>query len=282
LAERSEIPRCEELPRVDWLVGGFPCQDLSSAGKRMGPDGPQSGLWRELVRLVGELRPRGVLIENVHHSWRRWVPLLRRALWELGYASLPIRLRASDFGASHERSRVFLVAHVDASVLRLESWRRGWPFWEDPPLFADPDPEGRNGFVSESAGQSQERACADADIDPARRTNGSGRSADAGKPRNRSATADAAESRRPWQWGPTGWARTEEPIGEHSCALVWPPEPYVVRVVHGVSSRLDGRRMAARIAALGNAVIPIEVFWIAQQIQRIEAERLSREGSCPT
>jgi DNA (cytosine-5)-methyltransferase 1 len=232
------------LPRVDYLVGGFPCQDLSSAGKRVGIDGDRSGLWREFIRLVDELRPRGVVLENVHHAWRQWVPVLRRALWEHGYASLPIRLRASDFGAWHERSRVFLVAHIDPSILRLESWRREWPNWEDPPLFAD-------------AAQ-------------ARHAHGEGFTATERR-RHGGVVADADAL---WQLQPEG--RESDEWRRAGDGGWWTTEPDVVRVVHGVSSRLDGRRMAARIGALGNAVVPPEVLWIARRLIEAEAETRRR------
>ena len=54
-----------ELAPVDLIAGGFPCQDISHAGLRAGIDGERSGLWSEFARLVRELRPRYVLVENV-------------------------------------------------------------------------------------------------------------------------------------------------------------------------------------------------------------------------
>ena len=51
--------------RIDVICGGFPCQDISHAGKRAGLDGERSGLWREFARLIGELRPRFAIVENV-------------------------------------------------------------------------------------------------------------------------------------------------------------------------------------------------------------------------
>src|SRR6476660_8578618 len=54
-----------DLEPVDLLAGGFPCQDLSQAGKRAGIEGTRSGLWFEFARIIGELRPRYVLVENV-------------------------------------------------------------------------------------------------------------------------------------------------------------------------------------------------------------------------
>lgn len=86
--------------------------------------------WRQEDWPVGAeerigLRPDWVVIENVGHTWRRWVPELRRELWDAGYSSLPLRVRASDLGAPHERSRIFLVAHTDSKLLReLQGWWR--------------------------------------------------------------------------------------------------------------------------------------------------------------
>lgn len=101
------------LGTVDILCGGPPCQDLSDAshGAGDGLEGDRSGLWFELLRLVGELQPRWVVGENVDGAaWRRWVPLVRRELNGLGYASVPLRLRAFDLGAPFKGSRVFVVA----------------------------------------------------------------------------------------------------------------------------------------------------------------------------
>lgn len=99
---------------VDLICGGFPCQDLSSAshGRGQGLEGPKSGLWSEFRRIISALRPTWVVIENAP-TWRRWVPVVRRELWADGYASLPIRVSARDAGATHQRDRVFLVAHAD-------------------------------------------------------------------------------------------------------------------------------------------------------------------------
>lgn len=102
----------KNLVVADVLCGGFPCQNLSHANvkTRVGLDGAQSGLWCEFARVVGELAPRWVVIENIADGWRRWVPVVRRDLRQLGYASVPLLLRASDVGAPHPRARVFVVA----------------------------------------------------------------------------------------------------------------------------------------------------------------------------
>ena len=115
-----EVPKYEdvtkltgrELERVDLIAGGFPCQDLSQAGKRAGIEGDRSGLWFEFARLIGILRPRYVLIENVPGLLdRRAMPRVIGELARLGYVGSWFCLRASDLGAAHLRKRVFVVAH---------------------------------------------------------------------------------------------------------------------------------------------------------------------------
>lgn len=101
-----------ELKPVDIICGGFPCQDVSSAGKRAGLSGARSGLWSEMARVIGELRPRWVVIENVASGGRKWVDAIRIELDRLGYGSLPIPLSAADCGAWHERARIFVVAYT--------------------------------------------------------------------------------------------------------------------------------------------------------------------------
>jgi len=107
------------LEPVDLICGGFPCTDLSVAGRKAGLEGRESGLWFEFERVVGEMRPAWVVVENIHHAWRKWVPVVRRAFWALGYTSVPLRLSAADVGAWHRRRRVFVLAHADGANLRL-------------------------------------------------------------------------------------------------------------------------------------------------------------------
>ena len=115
-----------EVEKVDLLCGGFPCQDLSQAGKRAGIKGSRSGLWFEFARLIGELRPRYVLIENV--PGLLVYDGMRRVLGELsrrGYDAVWFCLRAADFGASHLRKRVFIVAYARCEHEQLQQWRDG-------------------------------------------------------------------------------------------------------------------------------------------------------------
>jgi len=124
-----------EVPQVDILTGGFPCQDLSLAGKRAGlKEGTRSGLWSEFARAIETIRPKLVVIENVrgllsaeahsdmeHCTWcvgdGTGEPSLRALgavlgdLADIGYDAKWTGVRASDAGAAHNRFRIFIIAY---------------------------------------------------------------------------------------------------------------------------------------------------------------------------
>lgn len=106
----------DELEPVDLVCGGFPCQDLSQAGKQAGIEGTRSGLWFDFARIVGMVGPRYVLVENVPGLLvRDAMPRVVGELARLGYVGLWVSLRASEFGAAHIRKRVFILAHRECS-----------------------------------------------------------------------------------------------------------------------------------------------------------------------
>ena len=104
---------------VDVITGGFPCQDISTAGKQAGiKEGTRSGLWSEIVRLIGELSPRYVIVENVANllsgpSDKRggWFGRILGDLAECGYDAEWENIPAAAVGASHRRERVWVVAY---------------------------------------------------------------------------------------------------------------------------------------------------------------------------
>ena len=107
----ARCPGC--LSAVDVLAGGFPCQDVSVAGRRAGLAGERSGLWFEFHRLAAHLRPRWVVIENVpgllSSNGGRDFGVIVRGLVELGYGVAWRVLDAQYFGVAQQRRRVFVV-----------------------------------------------------------------------------------------------------------------------------------------------------------------------------
>ena len=100
------------LPAVDVLCGGFPCQDVSSAGKRKGiRDGSRSSLWYEYVRLIGEIRPKYAIVENVRGLLSCGIEDVLQDLADIRYDAEWEVLPAASLGAPHHRERVFIVAY---------------------------------------------------------------------------------------------------------------------------------------------------------------------------
>jgi len=127
---------------VDAIAGGFPCQDISIAGKGAGLAGKRSGLWREYVRLIGELRPRYVIVENVAALLGRGLGDVLGDLAALGYDAEWHCIPASAVGLPHIRDRVWIVAYAreERGQGVIESalpWLYGIPWGENERRAAD-------------------------------------------------------------------------------------------------------------------------------------------------
>ena len=109
--------------QADAIAAGFPCQDLSNAGKRAGLAGKRSGLFWEVVRAVRVVRPRVILLENVAALHRRDLGAVLGALAEVGYDAFADCIPASHVGAPHGRDRTVIVAYAFGSEWRAESYR---------------------------------------------------------------------------------------------------------------------------------------------------------------
>jgi DNA (cytosine-5)-methyltransferase 1 len=96
---------------IDVICGGFPCQDISCAGNREGIHAKRSGLWWKFQRLISDIRPKYVLVENVSALLIRGLDEVLGSLSEIGYDAEWEIIRASEFGLPHRRERIFLVAY---------------------------------------------------------------------------------------------------------------------------------------------------------------------------
>ena len=106
------------LQSVDILCGGFPCQDLSFAGKGAGLNGERSGLWREFARIIGEIRPKYVVVENVAALLSRGLEEVLGDLAALGYDAQWDCIPASAMCAPHRRDRIFIVGYAKSEHRR--------------------------------------------------------------------------------------------------------------------------------------------------------------------
>lgn len=196
----------EGTPRVDVLAGGFPCQPISNAGKRLA-QADERWLWPEVARLIRILRPRAVLLENVAALLGRGFDDILGDLAASGYDAEWQCIRASDVGAPHRRERVFVVAHTDS-----------------------PGPQGHRPERQLREVGEQEQV--------------GGRGDDTSSPVADSAGVGLQEQGQPvFRFGtsPHGKAQAVEPLNG-GVGYQWVIEPDVGRVAHGIPRRVDRLR----------------------------------------
>jgi DNA (cytosine-5)-methyltransferase 1 len=204
---------------VDVICGGFPCQDISHAGKGAGIEGERSGLWSEYARIIGELRPAYVIVENVSALLGRGLDRVLGDLAALGFDAEWHCIRAADVGAPHLRDRLWLVAYPQHSDANSTGSYR-----------AQIHVGGSSEFRDEQVGQPRSMG---EDVANTQRL---------GPPRSRKhGQSIHPASRLDWQ---AAWS-VDGGLGS-----VWGAEPDVGRVADGVPSRMD------RLKGLGNAVVP--------------------------
>ena len=132
--------RSDAVPMPGLVCGGFPCQDISTAGPGAGLDGERSGLWRHLLRLVQECSPAWVVAENVPALRVRGADCLLAGLEAQGYTCWPVVVGAAHAGAPHRRQRAFILANSEGAGLEgrlarpssappgvFPAGRCGWP-----------------------------------------------------------------------------------------------------------------------------------------------------------
>ncbi|QXG34003.1 DNA cytosine methyltransferase [Pseudomonas viridiflava] len=256
---------------VDVVSGGFPCQDISAAGNGTGIDGARSGLWTEMARIIGEVRPAVVYVENSPLLVGRGLAVVLSDLAEMGYDAQWCIVSASDVGAPHQRDRCWIVAHDnrvresqsagqqqecrlgleqcgedvantcggrrgESSCRQVEQSRRAETF-SGSEAVADTDcnarEQGRKDHSEKrSRGRNADRGCICQELAYARGEHGE---------RIVAGGADTQVRRGP----------IERQAGSRGDGFGrWPAEPGMGRVADGVANRVD------RIKALGNGQVP--------------------------
>lgn len=242
---------------VHVITGGFPCQDISLAGKGAGLEGERSGLWFQFHRLIKEIQPRYAIIENVSALRSRGLEVVLGGLAEIGYDAEWHCIPASAVGAPHRRDRVWIVAYPTLLGRGEECSLTGGRSEGDRAqgvVGSGPLP---GGVVADAASQSEPKQGHEAetfcDQWNAR--------VELGRGGNRQPVADAASPvANTHQPRLEGWLRGvlqeragELPAGSGGSRWIgetWLAEPDVGRVAHGVPNRVD------RLKQLGNAVVP--------------------------
>ena len=249
---------------VDAICGGFPCQDISNAGKQAGIEGERSGLWSEYARLIGELRPRVVFVENVAALLGRGLDRVLGDLAALGYDAWWDCIPASAVGAPHRRDRLWLVAWHGSEAVSFGPDTDSFGLYRAPlhlnanaqsghkqehvagsvcAVLAHPQGERSGAGLCQdrqvSNGHQPGNGCADVANTFSTRLEGQSGSMDVER---------EEPGRQPPQ--PDGSASPQGLCSGGDRSEWWTTEPDVGRVAHGVPDR------AHRLKALGNAVVP--------------------------
>ena len=217
--------------RVDVVSGGFPCQDISVAGKGAGITGERSGMWRHMARIVGEVRPRYIFVENSPALITRGLGVVLSDLAALGYDCKWTVLGAADVGAPHQRDRFWLVAHAISD--RRSEGRDDHREHDRSQLNAD----GEHANALAHANRMRQ-------LQPqGSKCNQRGWVSDGGK--------DVADTDSTQRKGNKCTERSQSEYSDISSASWWQSEPNVGRVAHGVAVRVD------RLKAIGNGQVPL-------------------------
>ncbi len=254
---------------VDVVSGGFPCQDISAAGKGAGIGGGRSGLWKEMARIIGEVRPRYVFVENSPMLTSRGLGAVLGDLAALGFDAEWGVLSAADVGAPHLRERIWILAH--AEVERCRETRK-FRHTEPSERFASGGKE--ISFSDAISLRRHARRCDDGEhersiIDAGGQHNGevpnavrdrSQREREIGEAARQAGLCSGARSDEEQhlcdtasagfsQWADEPLGRPEK-IAELERPNWWATEPDVGRVANGVAARVD------RLKAIGNGQVP--------------------------
>lgn len=251
------------LPDIDIVTAGFPCQDISVAGKQGGLNAKRSGLFYEIIRLCSVVRPKVLFLENVQNlisgNGGEWMRAVLTALAEIGYDAEWEIIRASDVGAPHRRARIWIVAYPKHNEHIREKSRK---------------PQEKRATQSENRQDNSgaRKSCGTNDLDgghekqPAKaRVNAQRESA--------GLCEDVAESsgKRRVKGSECGQDKGGSRVKRQKISVErgglrysgkdwWSSEPNVGRVAHGVPSRVD------RLKCLGNAVVPQCVELVGRMI----------------
>ena len=243
--------------QVDMITGGFPCHDISVAGKGAGLNGDRSGLFYEIIRIAGVLQPRFLLLENVPALLTRGLPEVLGALAQSGYDAQWRVLSAAEMGAPHLRKRIFIFCTLaDTDKQNVVQHSRPSGHYK----------QGRRGMATRTETVQQKNretaserpaGCREAVADTDGKRKEWAKSQDGKRGRFGMVSEAAAYTDN------TGCSKQRRPLTDGTqhaateCSGWLSAEPDVGRVAHGISSRMD------RLRCLGNAVVPQCVAWLA-------------------
>lgn len=247
--------------RVDWLIGGPPCQPFSAAGKLLGADDPRN-MWPVTLRMVAEIQPVGCFFENVPSADSLWYVYenVIPGLSALGYTVEAGIFSALEVGAPHQRERIFILAH-DFNRRRGERPDEAEPQQQAPERrFA---PESGGGAMADTAGVIWQRSIGsgiggwqpEGTAGDDCRERHVGHADGAGLPRRSQPYREGGYERPAWPPGPAdtdAWAAVLAERPDLAPAV----ESTLRDVAHGLAGGMAGLSRSQRLRILGNGVVP--------------------------
>ena len=228
---------------VDVVSGGFPCQDISAAGKGDGLDGKRSGMWHHMARVVGEVRPKYVFVENSPMLTTRGGTRVVGDLAQMGYDCKWTVMGAADVGANHKRDRMWIVGKLAHSKKLLCNGRNDNARIS---LERETEPESGNRCWEKDVGKSKRSGLEGQRSQP--------RQEEVTQLGNTGALAYTENQGNVWRQWIMGFTEQEHNSGRGKTdggREWWKAEPNVGRVADGVAARVD------RLKAIGNGQVPL-------------------------
>jgi len=228
----------KDFNNIDLITGGFPCQDISIAGKGAGIEGKRSGLWSEMCRIIGEVRPKYAIIENVPMLIHRGLKRVLCDLAEIGYNAEWQVIGADDVGAWHRRKRIWIVAYPKCS-----SWNEG---------------SKKKGGIR---GQFKKRNTRNKSFRPREAQFSTNILSNTNGKRLFSSTSSRNNGKKGQKPTNEQSSRQNTSRAKRGLSSYWTTEPSVGRVAHGISNRVD------RLRGIGNAIVPQVAKLIMERIK---------------
>ena len=233
---------------VDVVSGGFPCQDISAAGRGAGIDGARSGMWSHMARIVGEVRPRYVFVENSPMLTSRGLHRVLGDLADMGFDARWGVVSASDVGAPHRRDRIWILAHS------TQLQRNGGNDNSGICLGRESVSKPRDGCGTQIVANAQSFGDR-RDLRGLHRQNeAQWKSKEHGQDTPTEfddGSQDVANSNLSQQQRGSVSSGIYSQYSDSFCSSWWNAEPDVGRVAHGVAARVD------RLKAIGNGQVPL-------------------------
>lgn len=268
-----------ELEKVEILTGGFPCQDISYAGKGEGIEGKRSGLWQYYYQAIGILRPEYIFIENVPALLKRGLNVVLADLATCGYNAEWDCIPAVAVGAPHRRDRIFIFAYTNSDRCKRENIskkqkradmfvppRSSKTFSNTKSTGKMPEKQQGQGNVVIKNGRNVSDPVGNGCREMSKRQSNTGCTKGTKKIVQGKVSDSDCEGLENGVFG-SGAQRTLTRYNSIEGRKQWEVEPELGRVAHGVSNRVD------RLRCLGNAVVPQIAELIARRLLEFDMRR---------